>query len=69
MTRITKKEARKMYETGIGVTFCPSKCSPQSMLAVRMFKKDSDNGFDNLVNHFWYYQCNNATGNTVYFYA
>lgn len=67
MEKITKKQAAKRYENGEGVTFCPSKCSPSSFLAVRMYKKE-DYLFENLINHFHYYNCSRVSGLVVHFY-
>jgi len=67
MTRITKKQAKKLYDAGEITTFCPSKCSPQSMMSCMVGNADGET-FENKVNHFHYYQCSKATGLTVHFY-
>ena len=74
--RITKAAACKLYNDGKDVYMCPAKLSPVNlwqgaMLVNREIVKHEmyNSTFENVYNHFWYYNCNNERGNYIAFYV
>ena len=68
--RVSKALARKAYNYGLGVYFCPSKLRPGFPWnpEIRIVKHDS-NSFETVLNEFEYYNCSNAeTGRYTAFY-
>lgn len=74
-TRIDKRTARRAFDNGLTVVFCPCNLHPFGFwnCGVEINKShESFSGytFDNIVNHFEYYNCINAeTGKYSAFYA
>ena len=71
--RISKARARAMYNQNKDIYICPVKLSPVSTWqgATRINKElidEYNRSFENVINHFWYYYCNNETGNYLAFY-
>ena len=73
--RITKREAKKLWEEGKEVHICPVKLSPFGpwQSSMRLFKNENDlpsRNFDYLVKNFVWFNCNlNETGYYSAFYA
>ena len=73
-TRITKAAARKLYNENKAIYLCPVKLSPVNIWQGAMeIRKDCiielNNSFDNICNHFSFYNCNyNETGKYIAFY-
>ena len=68
--RITKPQARKIYENGGGVYIIPAKCYPSGVW-VSAYMMQNTNGarpFDSVVNEYTYYNCNNYLGKYPAFY-
>lgn len=67
--RITKRTAVKLYERGQSVLFCPVKLIPGGVWGNGcIITKEEGRAFDQALNAFEYYNCNNATGNYTAFY-
>lgn len=74
--RINKTTAKKLYNAGVDVCFCPSNLRPFSMWApefvsnkTRDIETAGEADFDKLLNYFTFYNCINAeTGRRVNFY-
>lgn len=69
--RISKTEARKMYEMGFETYWLPCKLRPDNKwicgsYVSRFFVKDRD--FDTICNAFAYYNCTNEVGKYIAFY-
>lgn len=75
-TRINKTTARKLYNAGLDVVFCPCNLRPFNRygfgLDMRINKDDISNDgrtFDTVVNYFEYYNCRDTeTGKYTAFY-
>ena len=76
--RVTKTEARKVFNKGKSVWLLPSKvgfCINAPFLAPYEINKNTRNNsvetpdFDRLSNSFAYYNCNNELGNIVHYYV
>lgn len=69
--RISKSEARKLYDRGDTICLCPCKMRPfgywhyEFITEVNRWKKES---FDELINSMKFYNCDPETGNYVSFY-
>lgn len=68
MEKLTKRQARNLYNKGIEVLLVPSKIRPLGLMSVKVNINSSELFFDNLVNHFRYYNCTKETGLRVSFY-
>lgn len=68
MEKITKRQARNLYNKGIEVLLVPSKMHPKGLMSVKVSINSSEFLFNNLVNHFRYYNCSKETGLRVSFY-
>ncbi len=71
--RINKTMARKIYNSGGDVLFIPCLCNPLNNFYNLGIWENKDllgqyDTFDNLVNHFEWYNCNNETGRYTAFY-
>ena len=68
--RVTKKQARAAYNSGLTILLCPSKMRPFTPWHLEAYV---DNGFcdtfDAVVNGFEYYNCNSETGRYTAFYV
>ena len=67
--RITKRTAKRLYEMGEPVLFCPVKLIPGGLWGngCTITKKEGRT-FEQEVNAFEYYNCSNATGDYTAFY-
>ena len=65
-TRVTKATARKLFNNGECVGICPAKIDPSNMwCGMAEFQKSHKRenwGFDDFVNCFVYYNCQEETG-------
>lgn len=76
MIKITKKEAKKLYDLGDVIYLNPSKLKLNNPWTSPMIaSKNILNNpivdaptFENLINAFSYYNCSKETGNVVHFY-
>jgi hypothetical protein len=76
MLKITKAQARKLFEKGEDIYLNPSKMRPNGVWhqALKTNKEVLTNklyttpSFDALVNEYRYYNCTKETGLTVHFY-
>jgi len=71
MRKITKPQARKLYDSGKSIYLNSSKMRLNSMWSSPMkVSKRSTSGrkFEALVNEFKYYNCSRETGLAVHFY-
>lgn len=79
--QISKASARKLFIAGGKVVICPANMRPFSMwhleyIMKRAYVSDfilddigASNIFNEIVNNFKYYNCNNETGNYIRYYA
>ncbi len=73
LKRINKTIARKIYNNGGEVLFIPCLLNPLNNFYCLGIWENKDlqgqyDSFDNLVNHFEWYNCNNETGKYTAFY-
>jgi hypothetical protein len=76
MRKITRAEAKKLYEGGKSIYLNPSKMNPKGVWhqAMKVSKASLNNklsdapNFENLVNEYRYYNCSRETGLLVHFY-
>ena len=67
--RVTKKQARAAYDSGLTILFCPVKMRPFTAWHLETcVDKSSGRSFDSTVNEFEYYNCNRETGMYTAFY-
>ena len=71
--RVDKRIARKAFDMGMVVHLTTSRVSPTNdLIGVYDIEKPSDpdrfDTFDNYVNSFKYYNCNNEVGNSVNYF-
>lgn len=71
--RITKKEARKLFDSGNALVVIPCKLAPftpwHMECIIDGFNKESeDRTFDRIINAFIFYNCNYETGYYPAFY-
>lgn len=67
--RITKHAAKRRYEVGQPVFFCPVKLIPGGMWGNGCtITNDELTTFEQALNSFEYYNCTNETGNYTAFY-
>lgn len=74
LTRINKATARKLYESGKEVFFCPCNLNPLSPWGLGIWEHPADWGnngqrFDDIVTAYTWYNCNSETGRYVAFYV
>lgn len=68
-TRISKREAVRMYTTGQSFAACPVKLRPGFPFAPHiMIHPDETRSFDQMINSFKYYNCSHETGYYPAFY-
>jgi hypothetical protein len=76
MRKITKSEAKKLYNDNKEIYLNPSKMNPNGVWhkAMKTSKEISENiisdapTFEQLVNNYHYYNCNKEMGLVVHFY-
>lgn len=68
MKRISKRQARKLFNRGEKVYMAPSKMNIWSMWFSPVCM-DNNEDFEKNVNAFRYYNCNEETGKVVYYYT
>ena len=72
MQKLTKKQARGLYNKGIEVLFVPSKMHPKNLwgLSIKacINQAAGETLFDDFLNAFRYYNCSKETGLRVSFY-
>ena len=67
--RITKHAAERLYNAGLPVLYCPVKMRPGGMWGIGcVITKDEGRTFEQVLNAFEYYNCNNETGKYTAFY-
>ena len=75
--RLTKKQARKLFNEGSPVLIVPCRCSPfdfsgrysrYSAVAHKLIMSEDYQDFDKFVNAFEYYNCNPELGRYAAFY-
>lgn len=67
--RITKAQARKIYDNGGGVYIIPRKCFPAGVwVSAMMMQNGAGRSFDSVVNEYIFYNCNNYLGKYPAFY-
>ena len=70
--RVTKSEARRLFNQGIDIQIIPCKCNPTSLYYTGIWYNSAatDADFDTLVRNFEVYNCNyNETGKYAAFYV
>lgn len=72
--RVNKATARRLFNEGVLIGFCPVNINPLSPWGVVVFRDNDDTDgdkldFDKFVNAFTYYNCNNEAGKYPAFYA
>jgi len=68
-TRITKRTAERLYKAGQPMLFCPVKLRPGGVWGAGcIITKEEGRTFEQVLNAFEYYNCNNETGNYTAFY-
>ena len=67
--RVTKKQARAAYDSGLTVLFCPVKKRPFTPWHLEAYvDKKSGRDFNTQLSGFEYYNCNSETGRYTAFY-
>lgn len=69
--RISKSEARKLYDRGEIICLCPCKLRPFTSRYYEFITeadRTEKKGFDELINSMEFYNCNSETGKYVSFY-
>ena len=66
--RINKTEARKLFNSGAGIVFCPYKLRPGAPWYPGVYYWKTGLNFDAAVAAFEYYNCNSETGKYTAFY-
>jgi len=67
--RVSKRTAKRLYETGQPVLFCPVKLIPGGMWDIGcIITKKEDRTFEQELNAFEYYNCSSSTGYYTAFY-
>ncbi len=68
--RITKRAAARLYEQGQPVLFCPVNLIPGGAWGIgSIIIKEEGRTFEQVLNAFEYYNCNNETGKYTAFYV
>ena len=71
MQKISKKQARRLYDSGIEVLFVPSKCVPNIFwrnVRACINQASGEVPFDTFINHYRYYNCDRYNGLGIHFY-
>ena len=72
MEKLTKKQARSLYNKGIEVLFVPSKLNPKSAFGITVKacinQFNGEVPFDTFLNHFRYYNCGTHSGLGIHYY-
>ena len=67
--RITKRTAERLYNAGQPVLFCPVNLIPGGPWGIGCtITKDEGTTFEQVLNAFEYYNCNNEAGSYTAFY-
>lgn len=71
MQKINKAVARKLYDNNqpFWIVACNLRPECGILIGSASFERMADIPFDNMVNSFEYYNCNNNTGRYAAFYA
>ena len=71
LIRVNKKVARKLYNLGLEVGLCPCNANPESPWWLMSFVNNNsyDYTFDEVVDKFAWYNCNNELGRYVAYYV
>lgn len=71
MKKINKAAARKLYNSNRSFWIVACNLRPQCgiLIGSTSFERMADIPFDNMVNSFEYYNCNNDTGRYAAFYT
>lgn len=71
MQKINKAAARKLYNSGrpFWIVACNRRPQCGILIGSASFEHMADIPFDNMVNSFEYYNCNNDTGRYAAFYT
>lgn len=71
LIRVNKKVARKLYNLGFDVGLCPCKANPESPWWLMSIVNNKTFGytFDDVVNKFAWYNCNNEVGQYPAYYV
>lgn len=69
--RVDKITARRLYQTGRHglLNFCPVNLNPENPWGLLWHPSNNDMPFDQLVNEYEIYNCNNETGRYTAFYV
>lgn len=67
--RISKAAARRIYDNGGELYFCPVKLNPESPWGLLYWPGDRGTSFDDHVNVFEAFNCNAETGRYTAFYV
>ena len=70
-TRISKKQAQKLFDAGQEIYLCPVKMNPANpywSMAMPCQKDENWDDFEKLISNFVYYNCNHETGYYPAFY-
>lgn len=69
INKINKTKARKLFEQGKTIGLIPCKVSIECVYICMIYvRKDIDKNFDDVVNRFEYYNCNNQVGRYASYY-
>ena len=68
--KVSKKEARKLFEKGVSIHLFASKMKPfTNWTGVGVvIDNDSDKEFEKILVEFKYYNCSKETGNEIHYY-
>lgn len=67
-TRITKAAARRRYETGRTVYFCPVNLNPDSPWGLMWYPPNNELPFEQLCKEYTWYNCDTERGRYPAFY-
>ena len=68
MIKINKREARKLFNNGKSFYMVSCKMRPEFAIKINDSRINAFRTFDNLINHFSYYNCDYARGYYPAFY-
>lgn len=69
--KLTKTQAKKVLDLGGIIIIAPCKCNVLGLFSMQVKKADiieNYGSFENLINHFSYYNCNSELGKKPSFY-
>jgi hypothetical protein len=72
LIRIQKRTARRLFNAGLSITVCPNKYNVYNEFWCckdTINKSETDLSFDQFINAFEYYNCNNELGRYTAFYT